>query len=167
MADVSRPMRRAKREVKDPEELKAILERAQILRIGYTDAEGMAIVPMNYGFDWDTSVADSLPTLWVHCAGDGRKSDAWAANSTVALEVDADLGVLGGDYACAYTLAYESIMAVGTITKAESKEDKIHGLTALMQHAAPSAPVTFSDAAVREVAIWRIDVTGLTGKHRS
>lgn len=161
-----RGMRRIKRQVSDPGELKAIIGRASVLRIGYSDAEGMAIVPVSFGFEWDTSAAGTLPTFWLHCAGEGRKSDAWAKNPQVALELDADLGVITGDYACAYSLAFESIMANGRMTQVESNKDKAHGLARIMEHMAPGAPVQFSDEALERVAIWRVDVTSLSGKRR-
>ena len=53
MKNGHRPMRRQKREVTSPEELRRILEKCQILRIGAMDEEGMFVVPVNYGFEWE------------------------------------------------------------------------------------------------------------------
>lgn len=53
MKNGHRPMRRQKREVTSPEELRWILEKCQILRIGAMDEEGMFVVPVNYGFEWE------------------------------------------------------------------------------------------------------------------
>ena len=52
---------------------------------------------------------DARWTFWLHCASEGRKTDAWAADPRVALELDVPAGVVSGDYSCAYSYAYESI----------------------------------------------------------
>ena len=44
-------MRRAEKEVKDLEQLEEILRDCNTVRIGTQDAEGMFIVPVNYGYD--------------------------------------------------------------------------------------------------------------------
>lgn len=166
-----RPMRRKKREVTDADELRSIFERARTAHIGFTDDEGMAIVPMNYGFDWqgpEGSDEASHPTcvLWLHSATEGRKASAWTKSPEVAIELEVEHGVTAGDYACAYSYAYESIMARGTVARVDDPADKLHGLERIMAHMAPGAPVAFSDEAVARVAVWRVDVTRLTGKRR-
>lgn len=47
-----REMRLAKREITDPEVLKEIVEECDTVRLGLTDAEGMFIVPVNYGYEF-------------------------------------------------------------------------------------------------------------------
>lgn len=160
----SRPMRRANREVRDAGELRAIFERAGVVRVGSHDVEGLFITPMSFGFDWESDAA--APTLWLHSAREGRKADAWTADAEVALELDVPAGVIGGDFACAYSLAYESVMAVGRVSLVSDPVEKLHGLERLMAHMAPGAPTRFSPEAVEGVAVWRIDVERLTGKRR-
>lgn len=72
MKNGHRPMRRQKREVTSPEELRRILEKCQILRIGAMDEEGMFVVPVNYGFEWEDELL-----LYFHSAKEGRKADAF------------------------------------------------------------------------------------------
>lgn len=78
---------------------------------------------------------DARWTFWLHCASEGRKTDAWAADPRVALELDVPAGV-------------------------------VSGLTAIMAHMAPGAPVEFSPDAVKLVDVWLVDVDHLTGKRR-
>lgn len=159
-----RAMRRANREVTDHAGLAGIIGRAHVLHVGFSDAEGLAVVPMNYGFEW--AEGRGLPTFWLHSAGEGRKADAWASSPEVALELDVEGGVITGDYSCAYSYAYESIMAWGRIRSITDAAEKLRGLTQVMAHMAPGAPVTFSDEAVARVAVWRIDVERISGKRR-
>lgn len=159
-----RAMRRANREVTDPADLAGIIGRTHVLHVGFSDAEGLAVVPMNYGFEW--AEGRGLPTFWLHSAGEGRKADAWASSPEVALELDVEGGVITGDYSCAYSYAYESIMAWGRIRPITDAAEKLRGLTQVMAHMAPDAPVSFSDEAVARVAVWRIDVERISGKRR-
>lgn len=159
-----RAMRRANREVTDPADLAGIIGRAHVLHVGFSDAEGLAVVPMNYGFEW--AEGRGRPAFWLHSAGEGRKADAWASSPEVALELDVEGGVITGDYSCAYSYAYESVMAWGRIRPVTDAAEKLRGLTQVMAHMAPGVPVTFSDEAVARVAVWRIDVERISGKRR-
>lgn len=159
-----RAMRRANREVTDPADLAGIIGRAHVLHVGFSDAEGLAVVPMNYGVEW--AEGQGLPTFWLHSAGEGRKADAWASSPEVALELYVEGGVITGDYSCAYSYAYESVMAWGRIRPITDAAEKLRGLTRVMAHMAPDAPVSFSDEAVARVAVWRIDVERISGKRR-
>ena len=161
-----RPMRRAKREVTDPAALRAIIDRCQVVRIAAHDDEGLFIMPLNFGYEWDLSQPESLPTFWLHSATEGRKVDAWRACPDVALEMDIENGVITGDYSCAYSFAFESVMAWGRIVQVHDDAEKRHGLNLLMEHMAPGAPVEFSDTAVERIALWRVDVERVSAKLR-
>lgn len=75
-------------------------------------------------------------------------------------------GVIGGDYSCAYSYAYESVMASGRAMRVADPAQKVRGLKAIMAHMAPGAPVEFKPEAVARVDVWRVDVEHLTGKRR-
>ena len=49
-----REMRLNKREIKDPDMLRDIIESCDIVRLGLSDRDGMFIVPVNYGYDIET-----------------------------------------------------------------------------------------------------------------
>ena len=163
-----RGMRRAKRAVNDLDELRGIIEKCLVVRVGSHDAEGVFVVPMSFGYEVEASGdgADACWTFWLHCAAEGRKTDAWAADPQVALELDVPVGVIGGDYSCAYSYAYESIMASGRASRVTDSVQKVRGLKTIMAHMAPGAPVEFKPEAVERVDVWRVDVEHLTGKRR-
>ncbi len=163
-----RSMRRANREITDADELLGIIEACDVVRVGAVDEEGLFIVPMSFGFDWKASGEEGRPrlTVWLHSAREGRKADAWSADPRVAIELDCPDGVITGDYACSYSLAYRSIMGSGRISQVKDAAEKLHGLARIMEHAAPGSPTDFSPEAVEHVAVWRIDVERLTGKSR-
>lgn len=73
-------MRRAKREVADLAELRGIVEKCPAVRVGSHDAEGVFVVPMSFGYELAEPVpgeaGDARWTFWLHCASEGRKTDA-------------------------------------------------------------------------------------------
>ena len=163
-----RDMRRAKREVTELAELRAVVDAAQTVRVASHDAEGLFIVPMSFGYEVAEGEGGGEPrwTFWLHCASEGRKVDAWSADPQVALELDVEGGVISGDFSCAYSYAFASIMASGRAVRVTEAEEKARGLTAIMAHMAPGAPVKFQPEAVERVDVWRVDVDRLTGKRR-
>ncbi len=163
-----RDMRRAKREVTGLAELRAIVDAVQTVRVASHDAEGLFIVPMSFGYEVAVCEGGGEPrwTFWLHCAREGRKVDAWSADPQVALELDVEGGVISGDFSCAYSYAFASIMASGRAVRVTEAEEKVRGLTAIMAHMAPGAPVKFQPEAVERVDVWRVDVDRLTGKRR-
>lgn len=168
-----REMRRAKREVTDAGELRGIIEACRTVRLGLVDAEGVFIVPMSFGYDWPEGDDGARLTLWLHSAGAGRRTEALlatgagtAAGAPVAIEMDVEDGVTTGDYACAYSFAYRSIMGTGRAHVVTDADEKVRGLRRIMEHLAPGAPVTFSPEAVERVSVLRVDVERLSGKQR-
>lgn len=164
-------MRLAKREVTDHEELRAIVDACRTVRIGARDAEGMFIVPMSFGYEWEERDNEPHLTLWLHSAAEGRKAAAFSAQGDageeVAIEMDCEDGVITGPYACSYSFAYRSIMGVGRIYPVESGEDKVFGLSCIMEHMAPGASQAFGPGVLDRTAIWRIEVERFTGKRRA
>ena len=161
-----REMRLKKREITDPEILKEILESCEVVRIGAMDEEGMFIVPMNYGYEIQEEKGSLQVCLYLHGAKEGRKAAAFATNPRVAVEMDYNHEVITGDYTCAYSYAYRSIMGNGTITEVTELEAKIKGLEKIMAHLAPGAKIAFLPEMVERVAVWRIDINTFTGKER-
>lgn len=164
-----RPMRLSKREVRDTEKIREILESCQVLRIGAVDTEGMFIVPVNFAYAWPDG--EALPRFFIHSAREGRKADAFRAGgdggTPVALELDIDRGNITGTYSCAWSRSYASIMASGTVREVTDEGQRACALELLMAHAAPGAEASFTPDGLARVAIFRIDVTHLAAKERA
>ena len=93
-----RQMRLEKREIKDPAELEKVLDACKVVRIGTMDAEGMFIVPVNFGYEFCQK--ERSLKLYIHSAKEGRKAEAFAENPNVAIEMDCGHEVIRGDYTC-------------------------------------------------------------------
>ena len=161
-----REMRLNKREIKDPDILRDIIESCDIVRLGLRDRDGMFIVPVNYGYDIETDGTGLKLTLYIHGAREGRKAEAFAADPSVAVEMDCMDGIITGDYTCSYSCAYRSIMGNGTIRELTGEQEKIHALTRIMEHMAPDARIEFRPEMLERTGVYRIDVKTFTGKER-
>ena len=146
-----RPMRLAKREVRETEELRWILEDCDVVRIGLTDEEGMFIVPVNFGYELSEQDGKRKLTLYIHSAREG----------------DCGHELITGDYTCSYSYAYRSLMGTGTICEVTDTEEKIHGLNLLMRHMEPEASIRYLPEMLARVGVYRIDVREFTGKQRA
>lgn len=164
-----REMRLFKRKVKEPERLREIVEKCEVVRIGAVDEEGMFIVPVNFGYEMTEEKPGDKPMLrlYFHSAREGRKAEAFAGNPRVAVEMDCDHQLIQGDYTCSYSYAYTSIMGNGNITLLTHREEKIHGLKVLMEHLGASEELVFDEGMLERVNVYRIDVDTYTGKMRT
>lgn len=166
-----RMMRRADREVTEPEQIAAIIAGCDIVDVAYSDAEGLTVVPLNFGYDYD--VASGALTLWFHSAPHGRKLDAIRAAAEaggrlpVAFAMRTDCEVVAGRAACNWGEAFKSIVGNGEASLVGDLDECRHGLQALMAHQAHMPHVEFTDAQVRSVTVWKIDVGYLTAKVRA
>ena len=163
-----KPMRRARRQITDPAEVRALVERCRTVRVGAVDEDGVFVVPLSFGHEW----VEGHLVLYLHSAAEGRKAAAFSQRLRVAIEMDVELGVTSGDYACAYSFSYQSVMGSGAVSPVDEPAEKRRALDLIMRHMAPDAPrdtagdLPFSDEAVRRVAIFRIDVDELSAKQR-
>lgn len=157
-------MRRAEREVTDEASIAAVIEDCKVCRIGLADADGVYIVPMNFG----TEVTDAGRVFWFHSAGEGRKYRllrlAAARGETVGFELDGGYRLLPGEAACSYTAAYQSVIGTGHVHFAVDRDEKRHGLALLMRHTAGEGDYAFPDAALDRVTVFSIEVSSLSCK---
>ena len=59
-----RMMRRADREVTDCEQIEEIVAACRIVHVSYADAEGLTIVPLNFGYEWQQDGTPAPATNW-------------------------------------------------------------------------------------------------------
>ncbi|OQM59565.1 flavin-nucleotide-binding protein [Bifidobacterium longum] len=169
VAGEHRMMRRADREVTNPEQIAAIVAACDIVEVAYADAEGLTIVPLNFGFDYDE--ATGKLTLWFHSAPRGRKLDAIRAAAggrlPVAFTMQTDCEVVAGRTTCNWGEAFKSIVGNGTASPVEDLDECRHGLQTLMAQQAHMPNVEFTDAQVRSVTVWKIESDYFTTKVRT
>jgi len=147
-------MRRHEREITDPAQITALLQRCRVCRVGFYDNGEVYIVPMNYGFTEEEGLC-----FYFHGAKEGRKAALIAQKPEVGFELDADYELIAADFACGYSARYASIIGQGVIEAVEQAEEKRRGLQLLMQHETGRDHWEFSDAHLEAVAVFRLRVT--------
>ena len=153
-------MRRKDREVKEPEKILNIMESCEVCRIGFADAKGIYIVPLNFGFTNDKGKI----TLYFHGAAEGRKAENIRKNPYVGFELDIPLGIKTGETACGFSYRYQSIIGTGKAEMISDPEEKIFALQAIMTKYTKSSDQTFDKSVLMRTALFKITVKELSCK---
>ncbi len=159
-----RRMRRADREVLDRPQIGAIIAACRIVHVAYTDAEGLTIVPMNFGYEYSD---DGALVLYLHSAPVGRKIDAIRAAGNalaVTFEMETDCEVVEGCTPCNWGEAFKSVIGNGTASIVSDLDEARHGLQLLMAQQAGMPNIEFTEQQVRSVTVWKIEAARLTVK---
>ena len=154
-------MTRRERQIFDPEQIRAILDTAKVLRLGLAVDNEPYVVPMNYGY----RLEDGKLTLYLHSALRGRKLDMIRANPRVFVELDCNLTPFEGEKPCQYGLSYSSIMGRGTAEILRDPEEKKNAMSILMK-TQTGRDFSFDEKLVGVVSVIRVDVAEYTAKHR-
>ena len=148
-------MRRHDREITNEEELLALLDRLEVIRVGFNGDTYPYVVPLSFG--WEKT---GRLYLYVHGAQEGLRHDLRQRDFRVCVEGDRFGGyaMVGEDATC----GYESLIAFGRAEVVHG-EDALHGLRCILQHGGfegvdPSLQVT------EHTSVWRITVSQMTGK---
>ena len=154
-------MTKRERQITDPEQIRHILDTAQVLHLGLAVDNEPYVVPMNYGYTEE----EGKLVLYLHSALKGKKLDMMRANPKIFFEMDCDWVPFEGEKPCQYGLSYSSVMGRGRATIVEDVEEKMRGLTVLMK-TQTGKDFAFNERLVSIVAVIRIDVAEYTAKHR-
>lgn len=187
MAGAHRRMRRADREVTDPQEIRRIIDAAHVINVAYRDDEGLTVVPVDFGYEWHEPLGNGADAgacgtpsglvFYMHSSPIGRKADALRAAGPIGLEVSFDLIADGsetipGRTLCSWGRAYASLVGTGTAFIVSDAQEAARGMSLLMAHEAgmvdeSGAPTaSFTQQQVRSVMVWRIEVDAFAAKSR-
>lgn len=148
-------MRRKDKQVKNPEEIEAIIKRASVLRIALHDDPFPYLVPVNFGY------ADGK--LFFHSASEGKKIDLIKRNNRVCFETESDFGLIRGDIPCHWSAKYASVVGFGRAHFIEDPEGKKKGLEIILRHYAVDT-LEIPDTSLARIFVIRIEVDSMTGK---
>lgn len=160
-------MRRAEREIVDPDDIEAILKRCPAMRIAISTDDFPYVVPVNFGFarDGDRFV------FYFHSSRFGRKAELLEIDRArrVGLEFDRVLGVGStGELTnpCACSCAYESVVGEGIVSRVEGDEKK-RGLDALLRAVGFLGDIQYDARIFDATNVYRIDVVSISGKRNA
>ena len=148
-------MRRREREIRDERQMRDILERGLVCRLGLSDGRYPYVVPMSFG------IRDGR--LYLHSAGEGKKIDLIRRNNRVCFEVDVNAQVAPGEAPCRWSMKYRSVIGFGTARILDDLEEKRAGLGAVMAHyGGPEGP--FDGKSLERTCVIEIVIERMTGK---
>jgi nitroimidazol reductase NimA-like FMN-containing flavoprotein (pyridoxamine 5'-phosphate oxidase superfamily) len=149
-------MRRTDREIRDREEIDAIIRGCDVCRLAFAVADEPYIVPVSFGYDGES--------LYFHTAETGKKIDCIAANNRVCFELERNVRLVEHpDAACKWTFSYESVIGFGTVHEIRSPEQRIMGLDQIMRHYSGRG-WELEPTAVKGTRVWQIVISSLSGK---
>lgn len=149
-------MRRKDRAVVAKEGIEEIIRKAEILRVAFSNNQQPYIVPVNFGYNENT--------FYFHCANKGKKLDMIKSNANVAFELEGKVELIKGDVPCKFTMAYESVMGLGTAFIVEETQEKIVGLNHIMNQYSDEVTLKYKKDMVDRIVIVKIEVDEMTGK---
>jgi len=154
-------MRRDEREVKDINQINAILNRCDTIRVAMNGEGGFPyVIPMTFG----SELKDGKIIIYFHSAGAGRKWEILNSDPRVCVEADLYYKVEkreNGDI----TAIYESVIGTGKAELLTEQADKVYALKNMLGHYKESGfPVT-SCHGLAKVEVFRIVLDEVSGKH--
>jgi len=157
-------VRRKDREIIDPAQLRAILEKADTCHVAMADANVPYLVTMNFGLKRDPKLV-----LYFHAASEGKKLDILKKNSQVCFGADIDHEFLlsSTGTSCGCSMRYRSVIGMGRMSVITDPSERDEALGTIMEHYTGHSAHQFSDEMMARATILRLDVTEITGKRRA
>ncbi|UCH92767.1 MAG: pyridoxamine 5'-phosphate oxidase family protein [Candidatus Aminicenantes bacterium] len=150
-------MRRKEKEITNSQEIEAIIQKAEVCRLGMAVDNTPYVVPVFFGFE------DNC--LYVHCAKEGRKLDMIRQNNIVCFEMEVDTRINNRDKpACQWSSSYRSVIGYGKAFIIEDFEEKTRALDAIMRHYSDRSSFEYKKKEVEKVVIIKIVIHQLSGK---
>jgi nitroimidazol reductase NimA-like FMN-containing flavoprotein (pyridoxamine 5'-phosphate oxidase superfamily) len=156
-------MRRKDREVSDFDEMLDILQKCAVGRLGLSSPSGEPyVVPVCFGF----SAEGGRLTVYAHSASEGQKIKMIQENESACFEADRAFRIYGPEEGgpCALSCEYESVIAFGKASLAESAEDKKKALDAILAHYEIARRAEYGAGALEHVAVIKLEASRATAK---
>jgi nitroimidazol reductase NimA-like FMN-containing flavoprotein (pyridoxamine 5'-phosphate oxidase superfamily) len=149
-------MRRKDKEIFDESSLKAVIEKANVCRLGMVNGNKPYIVPLCFGYSGNV--------LFFHGALKGRKIDLLRKNPNVCFEFDLIAEPLGSESACDWSMKYQSVVGFGKAVFIESLDEKRKALGIIMAQYS-DRPFQFPENMLKATAVIKVEIESMTGKH--
>lgn len=149
-------MRRADKEITDPEMIAKIISGCQVCRLGVARDNIPYIIPVSFGYDGSA--------LYVHTAKTGRKIDFFEANPTVCLEFERGVTLKTHENdPCSWSFSYQSVIGYGVIRELTDPAEMISALQLIMSQYSKQE-WSFTVDSVAALRVWKIPIESLSGK---
>ena len=149
-------MRRSEKEITDESAMEEIIHASLVCRLALSDGNQPYIVPLCFGYQ--------NRTLYFHSAREGKKIDLLKKNNRTCFEFDVNSEIIEADKPCKWGMKYQSVIGFGKAVFVENIEEKKKALTIIMNHYS-AQKFQFPDKATEKIAVIKIEIDKMTGKH--
>lgn len=135
-----------------------IIAKNTICYVGMIDKEGLPyVIPMNFGYQDDI--------IYLHSAQEGSSIEALSINPNVCITfcTESTLTYQNKEVACSYRMKGASVICRGKVVFEENFQEKVKALDVIMKHYS-SRSFTYSDPAVNNVRIWKVEIDSISTK---
>jgi len=151
-------MRRSEKEITDESAIEAIINASLVCRLALSDGDQPYIVPLSFGYQ--------DKTLYFHSALEGKKIDILKKNNRICFEFDVNTEIIEAEKACKWGMKYQSVIGFGKAVLVENIQEKQKALNIIMNHYS-DRNFQFPDKAIEKIAVIKIKIESMTGKHSS
>jgi len=150
-------MRRKDKEITDFKQIEDILLKGRFCHIAMASGDDPYMITVNYGYK------DNC--IFFHSAPDGQKLEMIRKNPKVCFMIYADDKLVKGENPCNdWSVRYRSIIGYGKAVFLRTSEEKIEGLTVLMEHYSKEGVFEFSVENLKKTTVVKIEIMTITGK---
>ncbi len=157
-------MRRIDREIKNPEEILAIIEKADTCRLAFADNNTPYIVALNFGYTRNENQQNGLAVLYFHCANAGRKIDLIRKNNFVCFQMDIDHELMIEGIGCNCGMNYRSVTGMGAIEIITDENEKLLGMNSIMKHYSRRESFVYDSKIFKSTMILKLNISEISGK---
>ncbi len=144
--------------INEKEIIERILKTEKICFVGFSDENGIPyVLPMNYGYEDEV--------LYLHSAPEGKAIRVLEQNRNVCITFCTQPKLIWQhpEVACSYRMQSASVICNGKVEFEEDFEEKVRILNIIMRQYIDKE-FTYSDPAVKNVKIWKVEVDTITAK---
>jgi uncharacterized protein len=149
-------MRRADKEIKDYQEIAAIMKKAIVCRISLVDDDCPYIVPVNFAVHENH--------LYFHSAMEGKKIDILRKNNKVCFEMDVSTEIIKGKEPCFWGMKYLSVIGFGQAFFIENPGEKKKVLDLLMEKYAGTDSFSYNEKIFKKALAIDVRIEKISGK---
>ncbi len=155
-------MRRTDREIKQPEEIEAVLREATVCHLALIDRGKPYALALNYG--WEKNASGWK--LYFHCAASGRKLDIIRENGAAAFVIDIPGELQRGEKGCDWGMRFRSVAGEGIVHIVNDPGEKKLALEVLMEHYSGRRGFEYDEPVLAATVVLCLRVSELTGKQK-
>lgn len=157
-------MRRVELEIKEKDQIEAILKNTNTIRLGIIADSMPYIVPLVFGYSWN----NEKPVFYMHSGIGGRKKQGLFDGAKVCFEIDIEGPLMTSrtNYANNFSREFCCIMGEGTLHYAENAEEKISYFKHIMEKQTGRSDYDYQAGWLSLTDVFRLDVYALSASQK-